>query len=455
MLSWILLIVDAAAARGARPFCVLTLADPGYEFWYRFANGTDRGMDHPVLSRWARVRGLRAAEPDSVPTKATSESPLAKRCDRTSKLRSQGCDLVKMAAEDLRRRGCALVLTDADGVIVASHGADVLAGGLRDDFREGVRWDERARGTNAIGTALAENTPVTVIGRAHYDRSSHGLVCYAAPIHDATGKLIAALDVSGPVSAADPLLGITVQSLAAAIEGALRAQAADELSGQLRLNETFVATVSHDLRTPLTAILTGADLMLARSEDSSPRLVAERIRSSGRRMFRMVDQLSDLTRARLGGGIRLALGEAIDLVAVTERVVGELRVAHSERRIDVVPAGDAHGHWDAARLEQVVSNLVANALRHGVRSEPIHVRIDGSRTDRVFLGVTNGGEIDASVLPHLFEPFHSSKAIREPREGLGLGLYIVEQIVRAHQGQIEVLTRRGSTTFCVALPRKV
>jgi signal transduction histidine kinase len=172
-------------------------------------------------------------------------------------------------------------------------------------------------------------------------------------------------------------------------------------------------------------------------------------------MFRMVDQLSDLTRARLGGGIRLEIDGGVDVAAIAERVVGELRVAHPDRRIDVVPRGDPRGSWDADRLEQVISNLVGNAVRHGVSTQPIRVGIEGTANDRVFLVVTSGGEIDASKLPYLFEPFHASKGVRVPGEGLGLGLYIVQQIVHAHQGRIDVRTRHGTTTFCVALPRRL
>ncbi len=265
--------------------------------------------------------------------------------------------------------------------------------------------------------------------------------------------MVAALDVSGPVSSADPLLGITVQSLAAAVESTLGAHATEELEAQLRLNETVLATIGHDLRNPLTAVLNSADLMLARAEDSNHRAVAERIRSSGRRMHHLVDQLSDVARARLGGGIRLAQDD-IDLALVAERALSELRVAHPDRSIVVARVGDTRGRWDGARIEQIVSNLVGNAMRHGSADEPVRVRLDGSQNDSVFLGVTNGGQIDASVLPHLFEPFHVSKSTKARGEGLGLGLYIVEQIVRAHGGRIEVLARRGTTTFCVALPRR-
>jgi signal transduction histidine kinase len=194
--------------------------------------------------------------------------------------------------------------------------------------------------------------------------------------------------------------------------------------------------------------------MLARSPDSNHRVVAERIRTSGRRMNRMVDQLADLARSRLAGGIHLDLAEDVDLAVLAERAVTELGAAHPDRRIEIAPKGDTRGHWDGVRMEQVVSNLVGNAVRHGAADRPIRVGIDGSTGDRVFFGVTNGGQIDASVLPHLFAPFHASKASRAPREGLGLGLYIVEQIVSAHQGRIEVLTKHDATTFCVALPRR-
>jgi len=135
--------------------------------------------------------------------------------------------LLADTAAELRRRGFALLLADKDGVILSTHGVDVLDDpSMREGLVEGAGWSEAERGTNGIGTALAEGTAIVIVGRAHYDARAHGLVCYAAPIHDAYGQLAGVLDVSGPVSGADPLLAIVVQTVAATIESALREHAA-------------------------------------------------------------------------------------------------------------------------------------------------------------------------------------------------------------------------------------
>jgi signal transduction histidine kinase len=406
------------------------------------------------------------------------ERSLAERRMRMQERCREGCELLATSAAELRRRGCALVFADADGVLLSTHGADLLPDAAsRAAFQAGVRWDEASRGTNAIGTAIAENTAIAVIGRAHLEERGHGLVCYAAPVHDAQGALVGVLDISGPLAAADPLLGITVQSLASAIEGLVRAgevidlseqlevlrqreneavRVKEQLAATLRQSETFLATVGHDLRNPLAAMMTGADLLAGRVEDPRALRAAQRIQVSGRRMARMIDELYDLARFRLGSGVPLRRREGVDLAVVSERVAGEMRLAHPEREIDLALRGDARGHWDEVRVEQVLANLLGNALRHGSTSEPIEVHIDATMVDIVALSVSNGGEIEPSVRPHLFQPFRSGKpsASRARSEGLGLGLYIVEQAVLAHGGAIEVSSAAGSTTFHVTLPRR-
>jgi signal transduction histidine kinase len=452
---------------------MLTLGDPGYELWNQFARGKACRGDHPVLTRWARVRCLRHG--DVISTEPKSEPSLAERRARTSTLFAQGYDLLRIGAEELRRRGCALVFTDAEGVLLGAFGVDALPEpDLRESFQQGVRWNEKERGTNAIGTALAEDVPVAVIGRAHCDVNSHGLVCYAAPIHDVHGNVLAVLDISGPVSAADPMLGVTVQSMAGAFEGILRAReierladevdtlrareaevrtAHDELASTLKLNETFIATLGHDLRNPLSAVLNGADLLLSRGENASQRIAAERIRSSGRRMFRMIDQLGDLARTRLGGGIRLSYG-IVDLALIAERVVSELGAVYPDRNIRMVKMGDSSASCDAARIEQVISNLTSNAVRHGARSSAIQVTVDGTKPQTITLTVANAGEIEEEALPHLFKAFYSGRSGRRQSEGLGLGLYIVEQVVQAHEGHVEVVSKDGVTEFRITLPRQ-
>jgi signal transduction histidine kinase len=147
--------------------------------------------------------------------------------------------------------------------------------------------------------------------------------------------------------------------------------------------------------------------------------------------------------------------EAVDLGAIAERVVNEVQEVHQDRAIALSTVGDSLGSWDALRMEQVVSNLVGNAVRHGVRSSPIRVTVDGRKVEVLVLSVTNGGEIDQAALPHIFKPFHSATPAGTRADGLGLGLYIVEQVVRAHQGEIEVVTKHGATEFRVTLPRRL
>lgn len=129
-----------------------------------------------------------------------------------------------------------------------------------------------------------------------------------------------------------------------------------------------------------------------------------------------------------------------------ERALREHQAAAPERPIDASYAGDFAGRWDPQRIAQMASNLIGNALKHGTPGGPIQVHLDGSERDQVTLIVRNAGTIPADVLPQLFDPFRG--------DGLGLGLYIVSQIVRAHEGSVDVKTGEGrETAFHIRLPR--
>ncbi|MFO0581746.1 MAG: sigma 54-interacting transcriptional regulator [Anaeromyxobacter sp.] len=204
---------------------MLTLVEPDLELWERFQRGLPvaAGPDlAPLVERWKRSRALGASP--GRPGAALDDRVLTTRWERLEPVLARAEALVAEASAVLSRRGFALILADADGVVLASHGTEVL-GALSAGVVRGARWDEAARGTNGIGTALAEDGPVAVLGRAHFDRAAHGLACYAAPIRDADGRALAVLDLSGDMGNADPLMSVVVQGLAAAIESAARAGA--------------------------------------------------------------------------------------------------------------------------------------------------------------------------------------------------------------------------------------
>jgi PAS domain S-box-containing protein len=235
------------------------------------------------------------------------------------------------------------------------------------------------------------------------------------------------------------------------LEDDLRRQNED-LARTVRFSEMFVGILGHDLRNPLSAITTAASLIARRSETEKMSLPATRILSSAGRMARMIDQLLDFTRIRLGSGLPLSRC-AIDLAEVCRMAIDEMdgQASAVELRSD----GDTVGSWDGDRLMQLVSNLVGNAVAHGARAAPVEIVLAGSDPAFVTLEVKNAGAIPAAVLPIIFEPFRSAKDRKEHHSsGLGLGLYISQQIVLAHSGSIEVCSvEEQGTCFTVRLPR--
>jgi two-component system sensor histidine kinase/response regulator len=226
-----------------------------------------------------------------------------------------------------------------------------------------------------------------------------------------------------------------------------------EKTETLRLNEMLTAVLSHDLRSPLNAVLTSAVLIQRRSTEQPVKDTAGRILSSGKRMSRMIEDMLDMARARLAGGIPLKR-EAADLGALVDRVVSEIQAAYPERRIEVQQTGDLNGNWDGERLAQVASNLLGNALQHGDDSDAVKVKVDGARSEAVVITVENSGTIPPDLLPRLFDPFRGSQRQTGRTEGLGLGLYIVHQIVLAHGGSVDVKSGDNNrTTFTVRIPR--
>lgn len=250
-----------------------------------------------------------------------------------------------------------------------------------------------------------------------------------------------------------------VQALANHLASAAsRFEAVAKLEETIRYNELFAAALAHDLRNPLGAMMNAAQLVMMRregrgGEDDRESKPLSRILSSGERMTTMIDQLLDFTRARSGGGVEVDPHEA-NLAELCAQAVSELELAHPEWKVRREVIGDQRGSWDSGRLLQVFSNLVANAGQHGSAEAGISLKLDGSARDQVKVEVHNEGTIPESLLPHLFDPFRGTRHRRDQSRGLGLGLFIVREIVRAHGGTVDVSSSEaGGTTFSFRLPR--
>jgi len=243
-----------------------------------------------------------------------------------------------------------------------------------------------------------------------------------------------------------------------------RFAAVTELERTVHDNELFAGVLAHDLRNPLGAILTAAQLVLMRQEGAGAGAAAGdrdgrplgRIIASGQRMARMIDQLLDFTRARVGGGIAIQTRDS-NLAELCSQAIAELELVYADREIRCSVAGDQGGLWDPDRLLQIISNLVGNAIQHG--DSAVRVALDGRQPDSVVLEVHNQGVIAPGLLPTLFDPFrgtrHRGDHTHTHARGLGLGLFVVKQLVRAHGGTVEVRSSDADgTTFTVRLPRR-
>ncbi len=228
----------------------------------------------------------------------------------------------------------------------------------------------------------------------------------------------------------------------------------ESLQQTARFNEMFVGVLGHDLRNPLSSITTNASLLLMRSDSERTSKPMTRILASAERMARMIDQILDFTRIRLGTGLPLEAKE-MDLGELIVAIVAEFQAEGATGQIQYEGSGDLAGTWDRDRLAQVLSNLLGNACHHGVAGTPIHVAADGQLPGFVMVKVMNCGRIPPDLLPVIFEPLRMGS--RDARsKGLGLGLFITQQIATAHGGTIGVESDEATgTTFSLRLPRKL
>lgn len=284
----------------------------------------------------------------------------------------------------------------------------------------------------------------------------------SVPVFRTNGSFFGTICALDPASAA--LTGSAIQPMMESFARLLTIQIESEEAAQqteaalkkelaiAELREQFIAVLGHDLRNPLFAITAGAELLVKRLGDARSRTIAEHILASGRRATELVRDVLDFARGRLGNGIMVNIQPCPDLDTALRQVASELQRVYPQRVIRL-HIDDLSGMCcDRERITQLLSNLLANALNHGDANSPVDVsaRIE----QQVFtLGVHNqGAPIAPAVMAQLFQPF-SRPLDGTPQSGLGLGLYIANQIALAHGGRMEVVSsREAGTLFSLRLP---
>ena len=218
------------------------------------------------------------------------------------------------------------------------------------------------------------------------------------------------------------------------------------------LREQFIAVLGHDLRNPLAALAAGARLLSERESLSERgRVVVKEMGASIARATALVANLLDFARGRLGGGLMLARNPDQPLAPVLEQVVAESRAIAPDREILTDFSIAQPVDCDPARIAQLAANLVSNAVTHGAPGVPIEVE---ARTEggRFLLSVTNGGvPIAPEARARLFQPFFRG-SVRRSQQGLGLGLFIVAEIAKAHGGSMDVVSTEEQTRFTFSMP---
>ena len=222
--------------------------------------------------------------------------------------------------------------------------------------------------------------------------------------------------------------------------------------------EMFLAILGHDLRNPIAAVMTSAKFMLETEELREPHLtLTTRVVSAATRMNHMVGALLDFTRSRLGGGIPISPAP-MNMGKVVHDVVDEISAAHPGRPIHINARGSLKGEWDCARMTQVLTNLISNALEHGSDRTIVNVDVEGDEREVTVAVHNRGPAIPEDQLDGIFNAMKRPGLVATasgPSANLGLGLYIADQIVRAHRGRIEVeSSEQQGTTFTARLPRK-
>ena len=290
---------------------------------------------------------------------------------------------------------------------------------------------------------LPEQVLKTAFERGHY--AAEGWRCRK------DGSRFWASVVVSPVHEDDKLIGFAKVTRDLTEQRAMEVALRDERANAV-LREQFIAVLGHDLRNPLAAMLAGAQLLMKMPLNDRAVALVRMMEDSGQRMSALIDDVLDFARGRLGGGLLLDRNANAPVEATLRQVVAELTASAPDRVVEMEFNLAEPINCDLSRIAQLCSNLLGNAHTHGSTTEPIRVRaVSGAGCFE--LSVSNAGEpIPPVALGRLFRPFFRGAARSNKREGLGLGLYIANEIAKAHGGTLGVESTRQETRFTLRMP---
>jgi sigma-B regulation protein RsbU (phosphoserine phosphatase) len=217
------------------------------------------------------------------------------------------------------------------------------------------------------------------------------------------------------------------------------------------LRDEFIAVLGHDLRNPLASISAGMRMLSRESLSEKAINVVGLVEKSADRMHGLIDNILDLARGRLGGGLSVKRDANEPLEPALRQVVAELQSAMPDRIIDVDIDISVMVSVDRMRISQLASNLLANALTHGARDMPVKLTAIVTGDTLVLSVVNHGTPIPQSIVEKLFQPFFRGGTGESP-QGLGLGLHIASEIAKAHGGTLAVSSTEEQTAFTFSMP---
>jgi len=345
-----------------------------------------------------------------------------------------------------------------------------IACAVRDDIQFGLKPGSELKIETTICNEVRRHGKLVAINnvaedpvyRKHATPAHYGFISFVSiPIFLRNGVFfgtLCAIDPRPAVVNTPEVLGI-LKAFSELIAFQLQAQQrlevveADLLTERTasELREQFIAVLGHDLRTPLAAIMAGTRVLQKLPVQDAALPVVAMMHRSVRRMTELIDMVLDFARARLGSGLGLERQAGGSLRPVLQQVADELQAASPDRVIELHMDLAESVHCDPGRIGQLASNLIANALTHGAIGSPVQIYAVTSE-GVLELSVANGGEpIQPALLGKLFMPFVRA-SVRPNQQGLGLGLYIAQEIARAHAGTLAVVSNQQETRFTFRMP---